>query len=201
MGIILSLFNTETTPKDISAYLEPYKYVFNGRPYSLFLDGSPSPRLINRFKYIAGISGKDLQDRVMVLCQYSDLEAGVSNPSKIWEIALIKFIQEGNKYCTIYQNHGAHLQDPEETMPSDLQLPHGWERTLIAILKDWANSNGFKQLRMHRAEHLWDYYALIGLPEAEVKKIQERMRLRYNGTAKKMRFKFDPNLQLYVLDL
>lgn len=101
-------------------------------------------------------------------------------------IAFLAFDAE-NDYIIIRQIQGAfgEMEDLKQIR---------WERMLLRIAVDWTSANSFKQIRVQKAEdnRYWDDYS---------GKRQERLRMRYDVTAKRSGFRFDESLNCWVLNL
>ena len=86
-----------------------------------------------------------------------------------------------------------------ETHP--LLIPLRWERMLVNLFTDCAKSFGFMHVGIIPAQEN-EYYGeryLEGHSRYDsIEQHQHRMLRRYNGTAKKCKFKFDEKSQLFI---
>ena len=72
-----------------------------------------------------------------------------------------------------------------------------WERLLIHIVFDWAHANKFKSVGVIRAQASSWYNSEL-LHGDSLTAHQRRMEMRYNVTAQRMGFRFDPVQNLYI---
>lgn len=101
------------------------------------------------------------------------------------DILIIRQIQGDSQLC----DHGNQ----------EYLAPLKWERMLLRITIDWASQHGFRQVRVQRAED--NKWWSIDIPPEPLVEHQERLRMRYNVTAKRSGLRFNTNLNCYVLDL
>ena len=91
-------------------------------------------------------------------------------------------------------------------------MPFRWEKMLIKVVEDWASDNGFKQSRIQRAEdsRYWKYIdetdeTITSIMTAEGyeyhTKLNKRLKMKYDITAKRCGYRYDEGLECFVKDL
>tara|TARA_Y100000034_G_C6900971_1_gene416712 strand:+ start:2418 stop:3080 length:663 start_codon:yes stop_codon:yes gene_type:complete len=80
--------------------------------------------------------------------------------------------------------------------------PLKWERMLLNLFGNWAKEKGFQKIKVQSAEdnYWYDYPSGINGNRA-IERHRRRLKMRYNTTAKRNGFKYDPEERIYSLDL
>ena len=80
-------------------------------------------------------------------------------------------------------------------------LPKAWETNLLSFSLSVFSKIGFRNAEMIRAEDIRWYDDPVNIPDSELPAHQERLRTRYNMTARRLGFVFDPNKNVFVKKL
>lgn len=98
-------------------------------------------------------------------------------------------------FDTRYKNQAIEVKQIQGRQYRQKALkPLRWEKMLLRMATDWAGKSCFKQVRVQKAENnkWWD----ISKP-----KRNQRLKMKYDVTARRSGFYFDKDLDCYVLDL
>ena len=171
----------------------------DGIVYHFFLDKSPARPSVIRDRYIGRVLRPTDRDRELILCQQGGLESCIQDKS-LREVALVKFVQEGDEWIIVYQIQGVYLGDGSNGS-AGLKLPPKWPVPHLLALLKWSKKSGLRRLNVQKAEHHFSYYSTEFGSDDEVREHQKRMRSIYNGTAKKIGCRWDPITQLYIVEL